>query len=185
MPKLHLKRTPAEQAVHDLRKAAKAARKAKKSRRRRRESALSADHSYDSNHDEECPCRHPGPSSPPRYKRRRHKSREPAGILGSDEGLYDHHDSHPCNASAYKPDYDALRAMREEQRFREKMLNALEEDNSLQYLEERFNEWAHVPDRWRSGKNNGKGRVLDDGELDPQYMSDEDYAEWIRIGMWK
>jgi hypothetical protein len=182
MPKLHLKRTPAEQAEHDLRKATKAARKARKSRRRR-ESELSADHSYDNTHDEECTCRHPGPSSPPRYKRRRHKSREPTDILGSDEELYDHHNNR--DASAHKPDYEAIRAMREEQRFREKMLNALEEDNGLQYLEERLNEWAHVPDRWRSGKKNGKGRVLDDGELDPQHMSDEEYAEWIRIGMWK
>ncbi|KAI0258846.1 hypothetical protein BC834DRAFT_909242 [Gloeopeniophorella convolvens] len=119
MPKsLHLKRTPAEQAEHDLRKARKAAKKA--ARRAHRTT-------YDDD---------PGPSMSARRDRRR-------------------------------------------------MWDAFGEDERLDSLEARMNDYAHVPRRWRAA---GIG-AYDDADVeageDPTLMDDDQYAEWVRVGMWR
>ncbi|KAH6913989.1 hypothetical protein BKA70DRAFT_1420761 [Coprinopsis sp. MPI-PUGE-AT-0042] len=49
-----------------------------------------------------------------------------------------------------KPDYDTLRAEMEDQAFREKMFDALGDDERLDGIEAQMNDFAHVPDRWRS-----------------------------------
>ncbi|KAJ7828541.1 hypothetical protein B0H14DRAFT_3088216 [Mycena olivaceomarginata] len=88
-------------------------------------------------------------------------------------------------------DYDAIRAELEEARFREKMAGAFEDDDRLDSLEAQMNDYAHVPDRWRTGADAGRSRVdYDVGadellKMDPRHMDDEEYAEWIRAGMYR
>jgi len=69
----------------------------------------------------------------------------------------------------HRPDYDELE-------FREKMWGALEEDERLDGIDARFNDYAHIPDRWTRDAHDA---------ADPQYMDDDEYAEWVREGMWK
>ena len=59
---------------------------------------------------------------------------------------------------------------------------AYADDERLDSAEARFNDYAHVPRRWRSG---GMDRMDDELDIDPQMMEEEDYAEWIRANMWK
>ncbi|KAK0484347.1 hypothetical protein EDD18DRAFT_1467302 [Armillaria luteobubalina] len=127
MPKLHLKRTPEEQAAHRERK------RQKKQQKRREATA-------DDDNDD-------GPS----YN-----------------------------------DIDAIQAELEEQRFRERMSMAFADDERLDSLEAQFNEFVHVPKRW--GGDSARPVYDDDGDfmkLDPRYMDDEEYAEWIRAGMYR
>ena len=78
--------------------------------------------------------------------------------------------------SSHKPDYDAIRAELEEMRFREKMWGALEEDERLDGINSRFNDYPHIPDRWARDQHDS---------VNPLYMDDDEYAEWVREGMWK
>ncbi|KAJ7818156.1 hypothetical protein B0H14DRAFT_3474001 [Mycena olivaceomarginata] len=62
----------------------------------------------------------------------------------------------------------------------------------LDSLEAQMNDYAHVPDRWRTGgADAGRSRVdYDVGadeflKMDPRHMDDEEYAEWIRAGMYR
>ena len=157
--KLRLKRTPAEQAEHDLRKARKAARKAATHKHR--------DDDYERDD----------------YKRKRRRT--------DDDGLDDsdvEYGPQPAGSSssgshrAHKPDYDRLQAEIEEERFRERLWGAMGDDERLDSVEASFNSYAHVPRRWRGG---GMERMDDELDIDPRYMEDEDYAEWIRAGMWR
>jgi len=68
----------------------------------------------------------------------------------------------------------------EEMQFQEKLCDAFADDERLDSLEARFNGYAHMPARWRS-------RFEDDAWLkaDPQTMDEEQYAEWIRVGMYR
>jgi hypothetical protein len=89
---------------------------------------------------------------------------------------------------AQKPDYDALKAELEQEMFRQKMFDAMEDDGRLDSIEAQFNEFVQVPERWRtSGTGKNKMNVLEDGymKMDPRYMDDEEYAEWIRVGMYR
>ncbi|KAK0460953.1 uncharacterized protein EV420DRAFT_168198 [Desarmillaria tabescens] len=116
MPKLHLKRTPEEQAAHRERK----------------------------------------------RQKKQHKRKEAT----ADDG------------PSYEPDYDAIQAELEEQRFRERMSMAFADDERLDSLEARFNDFAHIPKRW--GGDSTRPVYDDDGDfmkLDPRYMDDEEYAE--------
>ncbi|KDQ20071.1 hypothetical protein BOTBODRAFT_27493 [Botryobasidium botryosum FD-172 SS1] len=76
--------------------------------------------------------------------------------------------------SSAKIDMDELRAKIEEARFREKMLDAMAEDGRLDELEASYN--AYVPPRWRDGP---------DQPVNPSWMEEEEYAEWVRQGMWR
>ena len=71
----------------------------------------------------------------------------------------------------------------EERQFREKMFDAMGEDERLDGLETQFNDFAHVPDRWRRSDLGYEGD--DYLKMDPNAMDDEEYAEWIRIGMYR
>ena len=68
----------------------------------------------------------------------------------------------------------------EEMRFQEKLSDAFADDERLDSLEARLNDYAHMPDRWRT-------RFEDDVWLkaDPQTMDEEQYVEWIRVGMYR
>jgi hypothetical protein len=181
MPKLNLKRTRAEEEEHRLRKERKAARKA---RSRANRPSLSFG---DAGGDNAGPSR----SGSPYHKRQRnqHPTIDPLhdptffSSFSSDEDdgeLYG-----PQPSTSHKPDYDAIRARLEEERFREKMYGAFEDDAGIYGVEERLNQFVHVPERWRGPAERVNGAVGAGVDIDPQYMDDEEYAEWVRMSMWK
>ncbi|KAK7691343.1 hypothetical protein QCA50_004738 [Cerrena zonata] len=163
--KLKLKRTPAEQAAHDARKARRAARKASKRPR------------YHDLSDGE------GTSSSHAHKRAKDSPLDdPYDDHVQDDEAYGPPPPPSSSSRSHKPDYDDIQARLEEERFREKLWGAFGDDEHLDSVEARLNDYAHVPRRWRSG---GMDRMEDDLTIDPHYMEDEDYAEWVRVGMWK
>ncbi|KAJ7496909.1 hypothetical protein FB451DRAFT_1119953 [Mycena latifolia] len=172
MSKLHLKRTPQEEAdyrIHKKRKreAKRARHSHEASRSHSTEEPVRKWDSSDSDNDEvygpHPPQPEAGPSSKPRYPE------------DSD--------------SRYKPDYEAIRVELEEARFREKMAEAFEDDDRLDSLETRMNQFAHVPDRWKTGRSRADydhAVAADDiFKLDPRHMDEEEYAEWMRAGMYR
>lgn len=188
MPKLHLKRTPEEEAARRLRKQEK-----KEARRRKR----GHNHNYPHYDDTE-----PGSSrSSHSHKRRRttRDSLEPERKWASSDEDEDQYGPQPApstsysahNSRSHKPDPDELRAEMEGMQFREKMFDAFADDERLDSLEARMNEYAHVPDRWQTGpSSSSKARlnVFEDDEwlkMNPQTMDEEEYAEWIRLGMYR
>lgn len=160
--KLRMKRTPEEQAAHDVRKTSKAARKAAKKARRSRSRS---------------------PSS--RDKRRRTDNSNYVFEWEEEQFVSNHSTTSSGEHSSHrqpKPDWDYVHAQVEEERFRDKLWGALEDDERLDGVEARMNSYAHIPRRWRGG---GMDRMEDDMTIDPQFMEDEDYAEWVRLGMWR
>ncbi|KAJ4483502.1 hypothetical protein J3R30DRAFT_1791244 [Lentinula aciculospora] len=168
MPKLHLKRTPEEEAVRRLRKKEK-----KDAKRRRKE-----DH-YNSSS-----------SSSKRRRRTAVESSDKKYDYEDDEGDDDGDDfiGPVPGPSDYQPDYETIRSELEEIRFREKMAMAFEDDERLDSVEARFNSFAHVPMHW-GGTKSSKPRINYDNDeflaVDPMSMDDEEYAEWIRMGMYR
>ncbi|KAJ3481641.1 hypothetical protein NLI96_g7524 [Meripilus lineatus] len=159
--KLRMKRTPEEQAARDLRKAQKAARKASKRSHRSK--------------------------SPSRNKRRRTDAGGKDEVPGWDDEDVPYgpepEEAGPSRSNhRQKPDWDYIRAQEEQDRFQDKLWSALDDDERLDGVEARFNSYAHIPRRWRGG---GMERMDEDRDIDPQFMEDEDYAEWIRVGMWR
>jgi len=72
------------------------------------------------------------------------------------------------------------------------MFDALRDDEYLDSLEARLNNFAHLPERWRSARGSKLNDVRSDecgmddtSQLNPQDMDDEEYAEWIRLGMYR
>jgi hypothetical protein len=159
MAKLHLKRTPAEEAERALRKARKAAKAARK---RSHPSEEAGEHEESSS-----------------------KRRRTGEVIDSDldEDVYGSPPP-PSLSSAHKPDYDTILSELEDARFREKMWDALRDDERLDGIDARFNDYAHVPDRWRANAARG-GSPEDQTDMDPRFMDDDTYAEWIRAGMWR
>lgn len=148
MSRLRLKRTPLE--VERLRcKIKKAERKASREEARR-SMALDAD----SDEDGEMPRR-----------KRKHA-----------QDVYDDPHSPPSPTSSELPSTSTSAEM-DENGFRERLWDALGDDERLDSIDARFRSY-HIPNRWR-------GEC--DGHLaqDPQYMDDDEYAEWVRKGMWR
>ena len=147
MPKrLRLKRTPVEQAEHDLRKARKAAKKATFKQRSARDPDLDSEAKHSGGPDAEFDFTFPdpGPST-----------------------------SHYATA--------------EDERFQQKLWDALDDnDDRLDGIEARLNEYAHVPRRWR-GVGSREYNLDSTGGLDddPRFMNDDEYAEWVRVGIWR
>ncbi|KAF8622745.1 hypothetical protein AX15_006835 [Amanita polypyramis BW_CC] len=161
MPKLRLKRTPKEEAAHRLRK-----ERRKERHRKRRNAGV-------------------GPSNGKYRCADEESSREWASSDGDDS-------PNPGPSSRpyrHKPDYDTIRVEVEERRFREKIFDAMEDDGRLDSVETQFNDYAHVPGRWRRGMGvyayEERDGITDCTCLDPRYMDDEEYAEWIRMGMYR
>ena len=63
----------------------------------------------------------------------------------------------------------------------EKMWEAFEDDGRLDGIDSRFRSYTHIPDRWRDDHKGRESHLAQD----PQYMDDDQYAEWIREGMWR
>ncbi|KAK7057560.1 hypothetical protein R3P38DRAFT_2841746 [Favolaschia claudopus] len=166
MGKLHLKRTPQEDADHKVRK------------KRKRDSKY---------HD------NPSKAFKPDGPSRRWDSSDSEGA----DDVYGPPPPPPQPeagpsfrpfSSSHKPDYESIRAELEEARFREKMAEAFEDDDRLDSLEARMNDYAHVPDRWKAGRSRVDYQDVgadDLFEMDPRHMDDEEYAEWIRAGMYR
>ena len=165
--KLRLKRTPAEQAEHDMRKARKAARKAAKRRRNQDEN----DYAHSDGHSHA-------------HKRQRTSDERPKSDIDDSDSEYGPQPAASSSRShrAHKLDHDRIQAEVEEERFREKLWGAMGDDERLDSVEASLNSYAHVPRRWRGG---GMERMDDELDTDPRYMEDEEYAEWIRAGMWR
>ncbi|KAG6885391.1 hypothetical protein C0993_002354 [Termitomyces sp. T159_Od127] len=154
MPKLRLKRTPEEEAAHQLRK------------QQRKEQKRKHKHEHDN---------------------KSHKRHQPDSRLwaSSDEEPPLTSDPQPGSSRSRdfgNPDYESIRADLEDQRFREKLFDAFADDERLDSVEARFNDFAHVPGRWRTdGAKLGKP-VYSDSEwgkdeflkVDPRYMDDEE-----------
>lgn len=162
--KLRLKRTPAEQAEHDLKKARKAARKAARHKRAHDNDDIGPERVHKRQRADDAYSPH---DSDEEY------GPQPAGGSSSYS---------PTSHRAHKPDYDYIQAQLEEERFRDKLWGALGDDERLDSVEASLNAYAHVPRRWRGG---GMDRMDDELDVDPRYMEDEDYAEWVRAGMWR
>jgi len=172
--KLKLKLTPEEEAQRRLRKERKKERKRKHddqesragaSSKRAREHESSSSHlKWASSDEDEIEI---GPQS--------------ARASGSTSNIP------PPQSYAHKPDYDAMKAEIEQQRFREKMFDAMGEDERLDSVEARFNDYGEVPDRWRTDGGKSRQNVFEDDfvKQDPAMMDDEEYAEWIRVGMYR
>lgn len=183
MPKkLHLKRTPEEEAQHRSHK------KARKEERRKRKAYIDVEEdvpessSQGRRRDSTSVNGNTNESGP---SRKWASSDEEDNIFGPQPASSTH--------TFTKPDYDTIHAEIEELRFREKMFDALGDDERLDTVEAQMNDFAHVPDRWRttatgSGSTGKRKFAYDDDELlklDPRDMDDEEYVEWVRAGMYR
>jgi hypothetical protein len=74
-------------------------------------------------------------------------------------------------------DYEQIQRELEEANFHAKLFDAMEDDERLDSMEARFNAYR-VPERWAS---TGTKTQADN----PNYMNEDEYAEWIRRGMWE
>lgn len=180
MPKLHLKRTPEEEAAHRLRKQERKAAKRKRGH-----------HHQHHLHDD---------TEPSTSDKRRRTTEEPSEDIkrkwassDEDEDQYGPQPAQSTSSSSHgyrrhKPDEDELRAEMEEMQFREKMFDAFADDERLDSLEAKLNDFAHVPDRWRAELPKARFNVFEHDEwlkVDPQAMDEEEYTEWIRMGMYR
>ncbi|KAI9441651.1 hypothetical protein H4582DRAFT_1934022 [Lactarius indigo] len=77
-------------------------------------------------------------------------------------------------------------ATAEDERFQQKLWDALDDDNDrLDGIEARLNEYAHVPRRWRGvGSREYNLDSMGGVDDDPRFMNDDEYAEWVRVGIW-
>lgn len=167
MSKLHMKSTPAEDIARRLR------RKERKEERKRR-------HNADANSSTS--------------KRRRVETEEHSRKwASSDEDDFLDPGPSTGNPQSHKH-YDSIQEEVEERRFREKMFDEMESGDRLDSIEAQYNDYAHIPGRWRRGSNTRMGAYAfempdigksDHSGLDPRYMEDEEYTEWIRTGMYR
>lgn len=171
MSKLHMKTTPAEDIARRRRK------KERKEERKRRRNA-DADSSTS--------------------KRRRAETTEEHLRKWASSDEDDFLDPGPSTGNReshrHKSDYDSIQAEVEERRFREKMFDEMESGERLDSIEAQYNDYAHIPGRWRRGSSTRMGAyafetpdsdMTDHPGLDPRYMEDEQYTEWIRTGMYR
>ncbi|KAG8993786.1 hypothetical protein FRB90_000607 [Tulasnella sp. 427] len=90
------------------------------------------------------------------------------------------------SSSSTKVDEDSIRAQMEEdeeQAFRDKLFDAMEMDFGQDSAYNHFNSYAHVPPQWRKSSPTASRDA--EGPPNPNYMDDEQYAEYVREGMWE
>ncbi|KAH8115357.1 hypothetical protein DFH11DRAFT_1588860 [Phellopilus nigrolimitatus] len=199
MPRLHLKSTLAEEEERARKRAKKAARKEKNAPRSRRDD-------YDDELGDDSPKRHRSRSASPRRSkssgRERYYNYVPsAGDPGPSTSRTRNAGPGVDDYGDYEYDYgyredETARARMEQERFEEKMRDALEDDGlfdpqqRLDGVEARLNSFSHIPRRWR-GTDEGYSAGLwmedtrEDIGLEPWQMNDDEYAEYIQAGMWK
>jgi hypothetical protein len=159
MPKLRLKRTPAEEGERAQRKARKAQRKEAKRLGqmydlRGSSSASTSTHNHD------------------------HRSKRRATHTGEDVN----------NDTDYESEdhlewlEEQQRRKQEEEAFQQRLWDELGQQERLDNLTSNLNSFPHIPQRWKRGETSDLENVVYD---DPNLMDDERYAEWMREGMWK
>ena len=104
----------------------------------------------------------------------RHRSRRSASPPSTTTNLND--DDLP-ELPEPEPNYAAFKAELEQAHFRAKMFDALDEDQRLDSIEASFNEFAPPPSSFYYAPGSGDVPLVGDDE--------EEYAEWVRAGMWK
>ena len=157
MPKLHLKRTPAEEEERAQRKARKAKREEAKRLGQKYDIRGSSSTSTRDNHH--------------RSKRRATDTGENASYdtdYESDDRLEWLEEQH--------------RRKQEEEEFQQRLWDELGHQERLDNLTSNLNSYHHIPQRWKS---DGAADLEDAVYNDPNSMDDERYAEWMREGMWK
>jgi hypothetical protein len=157
MPKLRLKRTPAEEEERAQRKARKAQRKETKPLGRKYEPHGSSSTSTRDDHH--------------RSKRRATGSREDAS-----------HDTDYESDDRLEWPEEKERRKKEEEEFQQRLWDELGHQERLDNLTSNLNSYPHIPHRWKSS---GMAGLEDVVYSDPNLMDDEHYAEWMREGMWK
>ena len=181
MHKLHFKDTPQEQS------AGRSQKRARKERDRKRKRNF-LDHDDELKHGTSSKRPHASASEDIPPRKWASSDEDDAGSSYGPHPVNDSKIPSDWKEKSHKPDYDTIYAELEEQRFREKMFDALGDDERLDSIEARFNDFGHVPDRWRSagGLKASEGIREDDIlRLDPQNMDEEEYAEWVRTGMYR
>lgn len=176
--KLKLKRTPEEEAQRKLRK-----EKRREKKRKRREAEDIGSSSKRARQDS------PNQRDRSTYSERKWASSDDDGSEYGPQPAPSGSTS-AFHGSSNEPDYDALKAEIEESMFREKMFDAMGEDERLDGVEAHFNDFVHVPDRWKTtSSSSGKTHHVFEGDdflkLDPSTMDEEEYIEWIRAGMYR
>ena len=173
MPKLRLKRTREEEEERERKRARKASRRERKTKRRQEddyEDLGSSSHRGD-----------PGPSTS------HHRNTTSNAYAASSNSKYGFDE---------EAGDEAIRERLEQERFEEKMRDALEEDGlydptqRLDGVEARFNSYTHIPRRWRgTGGDFSAGVWMEDARedigIEPEHMNDDEYAEYMRAGMWR
>ena len=168
MPKLKFKRSPEEEAEHQARKAR---RKEKKRKRERAQSdryhsphGSSSKRAHKENADDDDVTRRKWASSDEEDEERASKAEREHVRRGSED------------AAA-------------EMEFRQKMFDAMGEDERLDGVETHFNDFVHIPDRWKRAATTTSETYLYDADdflkLNPNTLDDDEYAEWIRLGMYR
>ena len=157
MPKLHLKRTPAEEEERAQRKARKAARKEAKHLGQKYDLRGSSSTSTHDSH---------------------HRSKRRATDTGEDANCDTDYESDDRLAWLEEQQH----RKREEEEFQQRMWDELGQQERLDNLTSNLNSYTHIPRRWKSG---GTADLEDAVYNDPNSMDDERYAEWMREGMWK
>ena len=157
MPKLHLKRTPAEEEE-------RAQRKARKSKRKE---AKRLGQKYDLNG-----------SSSTSTRDNHHRSKRRATDTGEDANYDTDYESDDRLEWLEEQHH----RKREEEEFQERLWDELGQQERLDNLTSNMDSYPHIPQRWKS---DGVADLEDAVYNDPNLMDDEHYAEWVRQGMWK
>ena len=157
MPKLHLKRTPAEEEERAQRKARKAKRREAKHLGQKYDLRGSSSTSTRDNH---------------------HRSKRRATDTGEDPNYDTDYESDDRLGWLE----EQQRRKREEEEFQERLWDELGQQERLDNLTTNLDSYTHIPQRWKSG---GTADLEDAVHNDPNSMDDERYAEWMRQGMWK
>ena len=157
MPKLRLKRTPAEEEERAQRKVRKAKRKEDKRLGQKYDLPGSPSASTCDNH---------------------HRSKRRAMDTGEDPNYDTDYESDDRLGWLE----EQQRRKREEEEFQQRLWDELGQQERLDNLTSNLNSYTHIPRRWKSGGTADlEGAVYND----PNSMDDERYAEWMREGMWK
>ncbi|GJJ08462.1 hypothetical protein Clacol_002680 [Clathrus columnatus] len=128
-----------------------------------------------------------------KHRKHRHRFSDSHGKLEKKRRRRNSYTSSPATAADGDPpaddpsriNLDELEAQVEDRRFREKLYDAMldDYDNRLDSIEAQLNDYSHIPKRWKSAAGTS---IRDDNvTIDPNLMDDDEYAEWVREGMWR
>lgn len=180
MPKLKFKRTLEEEAEHQARKAR---RKERKKRKRTDHSQNASKRSHRAT-DDDVTSRRWASSDEGEDDVNRATASAPHSRASKAD---DEHTGGSSSRFSQRMNDDEIRAEMEERTFREKLFDAMGHDERLDGLENELNDFVHIPDRWKTAATGTAEKELYDEDnflrLDPSLLDDDEYAEWVRLGM--